>query len=90
MKEFKTYDLTILKLNKKYFWSGCSENLYTSYKWNDNSCKIIKIENNKIFIYDYYDNKEYDYDNNSLKENNVLFIKKNLKNVIKTLLRKKH
>lgn len=66
-KEFKTYDNTILVEGKKYRWSGFSDGLYTSYRWIDRKCKIRKIEGDKIFIYDYDDIKEYEYDNKGLQ-----------------------
>ena len=72
-KEFKTYDNTILEEGKIYRWSGFSEGLYSDYRWIDMKCKIRKIEDDKIFIYDYNDIKEYDYDNEGLRKLRITF-----------------
>jgi hypothetical protein len=74
--EYKTYDNTILVEGKKYRWSGYSEGLYTDFGWKNFKCKIRKIDDDKIFIYDYSDNKEYKYTNEGLKRNGVTFKKK--------------
>jgi hypothetical protein len=80
--EFKTYDNTILIQGKKYWWSGyCDCGLYTSESWHNTKCKIRKIEGNKIFIYDYQDNKEWEFTNEELCKNNVRFLKRNLLNL---------
>jgi len=85
--EFKTYDNTILVEGKKYKWSGyCDSGLYTSTKWTNIKCKIRKIEEDKIFIYDYYDNKEWIFTNKELCENNVKFNQTNLFITIKNYL----
>jgi len=74
MKTIKLLDYTIIKEKKLYFWSGHTEGLYTSYTWKNNLCKINKIDDNgKIFIYDYLDNKEYEYDVKSLDEIEAVF-----------------
>lgn len=73
--EFKTYDNTILVIGKKYRWSGHIYQLYNSFAWDKNLCKIRKIENDKIFIYDYSENKEYEYNNINLEENKIIFKK---------------
>ena len=74
-KEYKTYDNTILIEGKKYRWSGYSEGHYVDTVWSFSRCKIRKIEGNKIFIYDYSDNKEWEFTNKSLRENRVTFKK---------------
>ena len=75
MKTFKTYDDTILVEGKKYRYSGCCDNLYNSFSWIDMKCKILKIEDDKIYIYDYDDMKEIIYTNRCLKNNNITFKK---------------
>jgi len=85
-KEFKTYDNTILEEGKTYKWSGYSEGLYSDYRWIDTKCKIRKIEGDKIFIYDYNDLKEYEYDNTKLKNMNITFKPNNLKTLLKQLI----
>ena len=71
-KEFKTYDCTILKDGKSYRWKGVTENLYNTIRWKG-YCKIRKIEGDKIFIYDYFDNKEYEYTNVGLEKSQIEF-----------------
>lgn len=36
-------------------------------------CKIKKIDGDKIFIYDYDDNKELEFTNDELRKNMVIF-----------------
>ena len=80
--EYKTYDNTILVEGKKYRWSGyCESGLYTSTKWTNLKCKIRKIDDDKIFIYDYDDDKEWIFTNKELLENKVTFKKRNLFNL---------
>ena len=78
MKEFKTYDNTILVEGKKYNWSGFSEGLYTDTSWKNLKCKIRKISEDSIDIYDYDDNKEWTFSSNDLKRNRVTFKKRKL------------
>ena len=73
MKEFKTYDDSILVEGKKYKWSGFSEGHFFDERWIDTKCKIRKIEGEIVYIYDYNDNKEYKFDNYSLKSTNITF-----------------
>ena len=75
MKEFKTYDNTILQVGKKYRWSGFSEGLYVDTSWSNMKCKIRKIEEDKIYIYDYDDGKEWAFTNEQLKKKQVTFKK---------------
>jgi hypothetical protein len=88
-KEFKTYDNTILVEGKKYRWSGFKEGLYWDNSWKYCKCKIRKIEGDKIFIYDYDDMKEYDYDNNGLSNLQITFKRNNLKTLINFLINEK-
>ena len=71
--EYKTYDNTILVEGKKYKWSGCSDGLYTSHRWTDMKCKIRKIDGDIIYIYDYYDNKEYKFTKEDLRLTSITF-----------------
>lgn len=75
MTNFRTYDGTILKEGRKYLWSGFKEGLYNDFTWVDFKCKIVKIDGIFITIYDYDDNKEYDFVNKGLEGNNVTFKK---------------
>ena len=74
-KEFKTYDNTILVEGKRYRWSGNSDGIYTSFKWSNTHCKIIKIDTDKIHIYDYSDIKEYVFTNHLLEKSQITFKK---------------
>ena len=74
-KEFKTYDNTILQVGKKYRWSGFSESLYVDTSWINTKCKIIKIDEDKIYIYDYVDEKEWVFSNKDLQKMQVTFKK---------------
>ena len=85
-QEYKTYDNTILIVGKKYYWSGYSEGLYTDFIWRNFKCKIKRIEGDTIFIYDYSDNKEYDYKNDGLQKNAVKFKIRNLYTFFECLL----
>jgi hypothetical protein len=71
--EFKTYDNFILKVGKMYDWSGCMEGLFKYHKWQGVKCKVTKIIGDKVFIYDYDDKMEWDFDNKSLRESYVEF-----------------
>ena len=74
--EYKTYNNTILVEGKKYRWSGyCESGLYTSTKWTNLKCLIRKIDGDKINIYDYEDNKEWEFTNKELHKNRVTFNK---------------
>ena len=82
-KEFRTYNGFILKEGKKYKWSGFSDGLYTAYRWTDCKCKIKSVDGDKITIYDYRDNIEYNYNNNQQSiqyDNNQLTIQNNNNN----------
>ena len=76
VKKFKTYDNSILIVGEKYKWSGfCESGLYSSTSWKDLKCKVERIENGKIFIYDFLDNKEWEFTNDELRKNMVTFKK---------------
>lgn len=47
----------------------------TTVKGVDIKSRIRKIEGDKIFIHDIFDNKEYEYTNKSLKDNSIEFKK---------------
>jgi hypothetical protein len=51
----------ILKEGKRYLWSGHTESLYSSLTWKNDLCKVTKIKDGVISIYDYSENSEYDY-----------------------------
>ena len=74
-KRIKLNDRTILQEKKRYRWSGCSEGLYVDTSWYNMRCKIEKIEGDKIFIYDYSDNKEWEFTKDNLTKNGVVFKK---------------
>lgn len=74
-KTFETYDGTILKEGKKYKWSGHSEGLYNGYSWSGFRCKVKKIDGGDIIIYDYEDEGQYRYTNDTLKEMGITFKK---------------
>ena len=81
-KEFRTYNGFILKEGKKYKWSGFSDGLYTAYRWTDCKCKIKSVDGDKITIYDYRDNIEYNYNNNQLCDMKINFkLRKNIFNI---------
>jgi hypothetical protein len=43
----------ILKEKKRYRWSGHTEGLYTGLSWKNFPCKVTKIKDGVISIYDY-------------------------------------
>ncbi len=70
MKNKKRYvasDGFILEEGKIYRWSGTTENLYNSYSWIYSKCKVVKVSDDSATIYDYGDNKEYEYSEGSSK-----------------------
>ena len=73
--KIKLNDDTILQEKKKYRWSGFSEGLYIDTSWKNLKCKIEKIEDDTIFIYDYSDNKELIFTKEDLSRNKVTFRK---------------
>lgn len=83
--EYKTYDNTILIVGEKYYWSGSSEGLYTVTHWRNLKCKIRRVDGDRIFIYDYGDNKEWEFSGNDLRKNGVIFKKRNLFNFFKVI-----
>ena len=52
-------DNTLLKVGKLYKYSGETENLYNIIIWNNTLCKIIKITDEKIHVYESFNNKLY-------------------------------
>ena len=74
-KKIKLIDNTILQEKKKYRWSGFSKGLYVDTSWTNLKCKIEKIEDDTIFIYDYSDNKEWEFSKEGLQKNQVTFRK---------------
>jgi len=74
-KIIKLIDNTILQESRKYRWSGFSEGLYVDTSWKNLKCKIEKIEDDAIFIYDYSDNKEWVFTKEDLLKNRVTFRK---------------
>jgi len=74
-KRIKLNDKTILQERKRYRWSGYSEGLYVDISWYNKRCKIEKIDGDIIFIYDYSDNKEWEFTKDELTKSNVVFRK---------------
>jgi len=73
MKKIRLLNGTILKEGKKYNWGGHTESLYTSYTWHSDKCKIVKISDEFITIYDYDEDAEYDYTIKQLAEIQATF-----------------
>jgi len=65
--KIKLLNDNILKEGKRYLWSGHTDSLYTSLTWKHNPCKITKIKDGVVSVYDYFDNSEYDYTLEQLK-----------------------
>lgn len=63
----------ILKEKKRYRWSGHTEGLYTGFSWKNFLCKVTKIKDGVISIYDYDENSEYDYTLKDLQEMDAKF-----------------
>mgnify|MGYP001285297469 CR=1 FL=1 len=61
----------ILEEGKRYRWSGSRDD----WNFKNMKCKIMKVETNCIYIYDYDDNFEYQYTNENLKDINAIFKK---------------
>ena len=74
VKTFKTYNGMLLEEGKKYSWNGHSVEQNHDYKWTNFKCKIKKISEGKITIYDYQDKKEYVFTGDSLEKNKCEFI----------------
>jgi len=75
MKEIILHDGTVLVEGKRYKWSGVSEGLYTKLIWTESRCRIKKIVGDKIYIYDYDDNKQYEYTKYAIRVNMINFKK---------------
>jgi len=83
---FRTSDRTILVEGKKYRWSGYNDtSRFFDYRWVGSKCKVTKIDNDKITIYDYDDKEEITFNNESLDKINARFEKNNLIGLIKIL-----
>ena len=67
-RTFKAPDGFILTEGKKYNWSGHSENYMTDVMWTDMKCKVVSISGDNIVIYDYSDNKDWEFNSESLRK----------------------
>jgi len=66
---FKTYKGEELEEGKRYRWYASVDD----FAFKNMKCKIMKSELNKVYIYDYETNSEYEYTNNNLEYINAFF-----------------